>query len=145
MKTIFPKQQEIARKWYLIDADGQVLGRVAGRVVEYLRGKNKPEFTPNIEMGDYVVVINAAKITVSGKKLQDKIYYRHSGYPGAIKSETLGKALVRKPVMPLEHAIKGMLPKNKLGRKLFNNVKVYAGSDHPHSAQQPEKIEMGQQ
>jgi len=142
MKTIFLKAQDIIRKWYLIDADGETLGRIAEKAVELIRGKHKPEFAPNLEMGDYVIITNAEKIKVSGNKMQDKIYYSHSGYPGGIKSESLEKILVRKPVFPLEHAIKGMLPKNKLGRKLFKNVKVYVGSEHPHAAQQPEKIEI---
>ena len=142
MKTIFKKAADIERKWYLIDAEGQTLGRVAGKVAVLLRGKHKPEFAPHTEVGDYVVVINADKITVSGGKEKKKVYYRHSGFPGGIYSETLEKVLVRKPEFPLEHAIKGMLPKNRLGRKLFKNVKVYAGSRHPHAAQQPELLTM---
>ncbi|THB63026.1 MAG: 50S ribosomal protein L13 [Spirochaetaceae bacterium] len=142
MKTIFKKAADIERKWYLIDAEGQTLGRVAGKVAVLLRGKHKPEFAPHTEVGDYVVVINADKITVSGGKEKKKVYYRHSGFPGGIYSETLEKVLVRKPEFPLEHPIKGMLPKNRLGRKLFKNVKVYAGSRHPHAAQQPELLTM---
>jgi len=141
MKTIFLKEQDIERKWYHIDAEGQTLGRIAEKAVQLLRGKNKPAFTPNIEMGDYVIITNAEKITVTGQKMQDKIYYRHTGYPGGIRSDNLEKMLARKPEFPLEHAIKGMLPKNRLGRKIFKNVKVYAGSEHPHGAQKPEKIE----
>lgn len=143
MKTIFKKAQDIERKWYLIDAEGKTLGHVAKKAAELLRGKHKPEYAPNLEMGDYVIVVNAGKFTVSGNKMRDKLYYRHSGYPGGIRSENLEKALVRKPEFPMEHAIKGMLPKNRLGRKLFNNVKVYAGQQHPHGAQKPEKVEIG--
>ena len=143
MKTIFTKAQDIERKWYLIDAQGKILGQVAKKAAELLRGKHKPEYTPNMEMGDYVIVVNADKFAVTGNKLRDKIYYRHSGYPGGIRGENLEKILVRKPEYPIEHAIKGMLPKNRLGRKLFNNVKVYADSRHPHGAQKPEVVEIG--
>jgi large subunit ribosomal protein L13 len=142
MKTIFLKEQDIERKWYHIDAEGQTLGRIAEKAVRLLRGKHKPAFTTNIEMGDYVIITNAGKIRVTGKKMQDKLYYRHSGYPSGLKSESLAKVLIRKPEYPLEHAIKGMLPKNRLGRKLFTNVKVYAGDVHPHTAQKPENIEI---
>ena len=142
MKTIFVKPREVVRKWYLIDAEGKVLGRVAVKAAELLRGKHKPLFTPHQEIGDYVIVINAAKVVVTGKKRTQKEYIRHSGYPGGLHSETLGKVIKRKPVFPVEHAIRGMLPKGRLGRKLFTNVKVYADCRHPHSAQQPEKIEI---
>ncbi len=138
MKTIFAKTQDVERKWYLIDAEGKNLGRIAVKAAELLRGKHKPDFAPHQEMGDYVIIINAGRFTVTGNKMRDKKYYRHSGYPGGIRSENLEHVLARKPVFPIEHAIKGMLPKNRLGRKLFNNVKVYAGSDHPHAAQKPE-------
>ena len=142
MKTIFIKQEETTRKWYLIDAAGKNLGRTAVKTVQILRGKHKPEYAPHQETGDYVVIVNAEKVQVTGDKMRSKKYYRHSGYPGGMRSETLEKMIIRKPVFPLEHAIKGMLPKNRLGRKLFNNVKVYTGSSHPHGAQQPEKIEI---
>ena len=142
MKTIFVKPQDVQRKWYLIDAEGEILGRVATRVASILRGKNKSEFTPHQELGDYVVIINAARIHVTGKKRSDKMYHRHTGYPGGIRSESFEKLISRRPTRPMELAIKGMLPKNRLGRKLFNNVKVYAGSDHPHTAQQPVKLEL---
>lgn len=142
MKTIFVNQKEVSRRWYLIDAEGRNLGRTAVKTVQLLRGKHKPEYAPHQENGDYVIIVNASKIAVTGNKMRSKNYYRHSGYPGGLKSETLEKAIRRKPVFPLEHAIKGMLPKNRLGRKLFKNVKVYAGSSHPHGAQQPEKIEI---
>jgi large subunit ribosomal protein L13 len=142
MKTIFKKMADIERKWYIVDAEGQTLGRVAGKVAVMLRGKHKPEFAPHAEIGDYVVIINAEKIQVTGGKERKKVYYRHSGYPGGIYSDTLEKMLVRKPTFPLENAIRGMLPKNRLGRKLFKNVKVYAGSRHPHAAQKPEELKI---
>lgn len=142
MKTIFVKPKEVVRKWYLVDAEGATLGRLAAKVASLLRGKHKPVYTPHQEVGDYVIVVNAGKIAVTGNKLNDKLYYRHSGYPGGLRSEPLGKILTRKPTFPIEHAIKGMLPKNRLGRKLFTNVKVYAGPTHPHAAQRPERIEI---
>lgn len=140
MKTIFKKPSEVERSWYLIDAEGETLGRVAGKAAVLLRGKHKPEFAPHAEIGDYVVIINAEKVAVTGRKEKQKVYYRHSGYPGGITAETLEKVRVRKPTFPLENAIRGMLPKNRLGRKLFKNVKVYAGSRHPHASQQPQQI-----
>ena len=143
MKTIFVNPKDVTRKWYLIDAGGKTLGRVAVEVVNLLRGKNKAEFTPHQEVGDYVVVINAADIVVSGNKMAGKLYYRHSGYPGGLRSETLETVLKRKPTFPMENAIRGMLPKNRLGRKLFTNVKVYAGAKHPHDAQKPEILVVG--
>jgi large subunit ribosomal protein L13 len=142
MKTIFIKGNDIQQKWFLIDASGKTLGRIAVKVATLLRGKHKPSYTPHMEIGDKVVIINAEKLSVTGRKLTNKLYYRHSGYIGNIKSETLGKVLKRKPQFPLEHAIKGMLPKGRLGRKLFNNVKVYVGSKHPHDAQKPEVFEI---
>jgi large subunit ribosomal protein L13 len=141
MKTIFVKPKEVARKWYLIDADGKKLGRVAVQAVTLLRGKNKPEYTPHQEVGDYVIIVNAGKVAVSGGKEQKKIYYHHTGYPGGIKSENFQSMINRKPTFPLESAIRGMLPKGPLGRKLFKNVKVYADERHPHGAQKPEVIE----
>ncbi len=142
MKTIFVNPKKFEHKWYLIDAEGKILGRLASKVASVLRGKHKPYFTPHQACGDSVIIINAERIGVTGKKMSDKLYYRHSGYPGGLRVEPLEKVLVRKPTYPVEHAIKGMLPKNRLGRKLFNNVKVYAGSAHPHGAQKPEKIEI---
>lgn len=138
MKTIFVKTKETERKWYVIDAAEQRLGRVAVEAASLLRGKHKPEFAPHQEVGDYVIIINADKVTVTGRKATQKLYYRHSGYPGAIKSESFQKVLKRKPQFPIENAVRGMLPKNRLGRKLFTNLKVYAGADHPHEAQKPE-------
>lgn len=142
MKTIFVKSKDIERKWWLIDAEGEILGRLAARVVILLRGKNKASYTPHMEMGDWVIIVNAEKVAVSGRKRTDKTYYRHSGYPGGLKTETYERALAKKPTFPLEHAIRGMLPKGRLGRKLFNNVKIYAGPDHPHDAQKPQVLEI---
>jgi large subunit ribosomal protein L13 len=141
MKTVFAKPASVERKWYVIDAKGKVLGRVAAKVASIVRGKNKANFVPHQEIGDYVVVINADKIIVTGRKAQQKLYYRHSGYVGGLKSQTFEKAIERHPTMPLETAIKGMLPKGPLGRKLAKNAKIYAGTDHPHSSQKPEPIE----
>jgi large subunit ribosomal protein L13 len=141
MKTIFLKPKSIERKWYLIDAEGKVLGRLAVMITNILRGKNRPYYTPHQEVGDSVVVINTDKMRVTGQKLDDKLYYRHSGYPGGIKVQTLGKLMITKPTFPLEQAVKGMLPRNKLGNKLFKNLKAYAGTQHPHTAQKPEKID----
>ena len=142
MKTIYVNPKDVVRKWFIIDASGKTLGRVAVKVASVLRGKNKPVFTPHQEVGDYVVIINAEKIAVTGNKRTDKMYYHHSGYPGGIRADSFEKMIARKPGFPLEAAIRGMLPKNRLGRKLFNNVKVYAGDQHPHGAQQPEPLEI---
>ena len=142
MKTIFVKPASIEKKWYLIDAEGKNLGRVAVAAARILRGKNKAEYVPHQDMGDYVIIINAAKASVTGNKMEDKVYYRHSQYPGGLKAETLKDTLNRKPTFPMEHAIKGMLPHGKLGRKLFTNVKIYAGAEHPHAAQQPVQVEI---
>lgn len=142
MKTIYVKQTEADRKWFVIDAEGQRLGRVAVEAARLLRGKHKAEFAPHQEIGDYVIIVNADKVTVTGRKSQQKMYYRHSGYLGSLRSESFEKVLKRKPQYPLEHAVRGMLPKNRLGRKLFTNLKVYAGPDHPHAAQQPQPVEI---
>jgi large subunit ribosomal protein L13 len=142
MNTVFVKPAEVERKWFVIDAEGKVLGRVAARVASIVRGKEKASFAPHQEVGDFVVVINADKIVVTGRKAQQKLYYRHSGYVGGLKADTFEKLIARHPASPLELAIKGMLPKGPLGRKLLNNVKVYAGSDHPHTAQNPQTIEL---
>jgi len=141
MKTFTAKEAEVKRDWYIIDATDKVLGRLATEVARRLRGKHKPEFTPHIDTGDYIIIINADKIRATGNKMQDKIYYRHSGYPGGIKSTNLEKLLKRFPERPLEFAIKGMLPKGPLGRDMFRKLKVYAGADHPHVAQQPQVLE----
>ncbi len=142
MKTIFVRPQDVTRKWYLVDAEDKILGRLASRVVGILRGKNKPEFAPHWDEGDSVIIINADKVKLTGRKRSTKLYYRHSGYPGGFRAETFDTVSGRKPAFPLEKAIKGMLPKGALGRKLFKHLKVYAGSEHPHAAQQPVKIEI---
>jgi len=141
MKTFTAKEAEVQRDWYIVDAKDKILGRLATEVARRLRGKHKPEFTPHIDTGDYIIIINADKIRATGNKMLDKVYYRHSGYPGGIKSETLGKLLKRFPERPLEIAIKGMLPKGPLGRDMFRKLKVYAGTEHPHVAQQPQVLE----
>ena len=140
MKTYYAKPNEVAREWLLIDAQDQVLGRVASKAAHILRGKHKPTYTPHT--GDFVVIINADKIRVTGKKLTDKEYYRHSGYPGGLKCETFEEAMEKHPERVIEHAVKGMLPKNTLGRAMAKKLKVYAGAEHPHMAQQPREIKM---
>ena len=142
MKTVFVNPQNVERKWFLIDAEGLILGRVASRAASILRGKEKAFFTPNQELGDYVVIVNAEKIAVSGRKAQNKLYYRHTGYVGGLKKVNFEGLMAKHPSSPLEFAIKGMLPKGPLGRKLLKNVKIYAGAEHPHSAQNLEKIEI---
>ena len=142
MKTLYVKPKDATRKWYIIDANGKTLGRVAVKVATLLRGKHKPIFVPHQEIGDYVIVVNADKIAVTGSKRTDKIYYNYSGYQGGMRATPFGKMLEHKPTYPLETAIRGMLPKNRLGRKLFGNVKVYAGEAHPHGAQKPEALEI---
>jgi len=137
MKTYQPKAGEIDRRWILVDAAGQTLGRLATRVAMLLRGKGKPAFAPHLDVGDFVVIINAEKVVVTGKKLRQKQYYHHSQYPGGIKSVGLGKQLQEKPERVLESAVRGMLPKTRLGDALFGKLKVYAGPDHPHAAQRP--------
>ncbi len=142
MKTEITKPADVDRAWYLVDAEGQTLGRLSTQVATILRGKHKPGFSPSVDCGDYVVVINADKIRVTGQKLDKKIYYRHSGYPGGLKEISLRNQLIRFPTRPVELAVKGMLPKNKLGRKMFKKLKVYAGTEHPHEAQQPVPLEL---
>ena len=142
MKTYYAKPNEVAREWLLIDAQDQVLGRVASKAAHILRGKHKPTYTPHVDTGDFVVIINADKIRVTGKKLTDKEYYRHSGYPGGLKGETFEEAMEKHPERVIEHAVKGMLPKNTLGRAMAKKLKVYAGAEHPHMAQQPREIKM---
>jgi large subunit ribosomal protein L13 len=136
--TYMAKPLEVERKWYVVDAEGQTLGRLASEVASILRGKHKPEFTPHVDTGDFVIVINADKIKLTGKKLTDKIYYRHSLYPGGLKATPAGEMLKNRPDRLFELAVKGMLPKNRLGRRMFTKLKVYAGTEHPHQAQQPE-------
>ena len=140
MKTYVPKQVE--PRWVLIDAEGKTLGRLATKIATLLRGKHRPDWTPNVAMGDFVVVVNAATIRVTGKKLEQKIYTRYCGYPGGLKKIPLEKMLATHPERVLEHAVKGMLPKGPLGRRLFKRLKVYAGPDHPHQAQRPEQLEV---
>src|SRR5438477_2110672 len=137
MKTYSPKPEHIERSWYVVDASGQVLGRLASEVATLLRGKHKPIFAPHMDTGDFVVVVNADKVALSGSKLQDKRAYRHSGYPGGIHSVTYSELLAKHPERVVEKAVKGMLPKNSLGRNMLRKLKVYAGPDHPHQAQQP--------
>ncbi|CAN1208629.1 50S ribosomal protein L13 [Tumidithrix helvetica PCC 7403] len=137
-RTFLPKKPD--QKWYLVDASGQRLGRLASAIAMILRGKNKPTYTPHLDMGDFVVVINADKIALTGKKTSQKLYRRHSGRPGGMKEETFDKLIKRVPERPLEVAVKGMLPKNTLGRQLFTKLKVYSGDSHPHAAQQPETL-----
>ncbi|CAN5439042.1 50S ribosomal protein L13 [soil metagenome] len=139
-KTFSAKPHEVQQDWYLVDANGQTLGRFASEVARRLRGKHKAEYTRHVDTGDYIVVINADKLKVTGNKLRDKIYYRHSGYPGGLKSIPLGKMQAEHPTRVLEIAIKGMLPKNPLGRDMFRKLKVYAGSEHMHAAQQPKPL-----
>ena len=140
MKSYMPSASAIERKWYVVDAEGQTLGRLASEVAKVLRGKNKPTFTPHIDTGDYVIVVNAEKIKVSGNKLNDKVYYRHSDYVGGLKSVTLKEALQKNPVFVIEHAVKGMLPKGPLGREMYTKLFVYAGPEHKHAAQKPEVL-----
>ena len=142
MKTYSAKPLEVERKWWLIDAEGQTLGRLASTIANLLRGKNKPQYTPHVDTGDFVVVINSEKVVVSGNKETDKKYYRHSGYPGGLKVETFKSLMEKNPVAAIEKAVKGMLPHNTLGQEQFNKLKVYAGSEHPHEAQKPVVYEM---
>jgi large subunit ribosomal protein L13 len=135
MKTYSVKQGEIEKAWHVVDAEGQVLGRLASQIAHILTGKHKPAYAPHLDCGDYVIVVNAAKVRVTGKKLDDKIYYRHSGYMGGLKKTTLGTMLEKKPERVIELAVRGMLPRNKLGRRLLGHLKVYAGPEHPHGAQ----------
>ena len=143
MKTTYmAKAADIDRKWYVIDAEGKTLGRLAAEAAKILRGKNKPIFTPHVDTGDHVIIVNADKVALTGKKLIQKTYFRHSGYVGGTTFVTAGKMLADKPERVLELAIKGMLPKNTLGRQMFRKLNVYAGPEHPHAAQQPEKLEI---
>jgi large subunit ribosomal protein L13 len=142
MKTFSPKAAEIRRDWYLVDAEGQTLGRLATELARRLRGKHKPQYTPHVDMGDYLVVINAEKIRVTGRKLKDKMYHRHTGYVGNLKSESLEQLLQRAPERVLQQAVKGMLPRNPLGRQMLSKLRVVRGTDHPHQAQQPLPLEL---
>jgi large subunit ribosomal protein L13 len=142
MKTVYVKPEEASRSWYVIDVEGKRLGRVAATIAHMLRGKNKPFYAPHQECGDYIVVINADKIQVTGRKFENKVYYHHTGYPGGLRENTFAELIARDGARPLENAIRGMLPKGPLGRKLYQNVKVYAGPTHPHAAQQPVALEL---
>jgi len=137
MKTFSAKSETVKRDWYVVDASGKILGRLASEIARRLRGKHKPEYTPHVDTGDYIVVINADQIHVTGNKVQKKTYYHHTGYPGGIKAITFGKLRDKAPERIIEKAVKGMLPKNPLGRAMYSKLKVYAGSEHPHAAQQP--------
>lgn len=140
MRTFSPTLKDINREWYLVDAENQVLGRLAAQIAHRLRGKHKPEFAPHMDNGDFIVVVNCEKIRVTGNKLSDKMYYRHSGYVGGLKSTSLEKLLATKPHLVLMHAVKGMLPKNRLGRAMLKKLRVYAGAEHPHTAQAPQPL-----
>jgi large subunit ribosomal protein L13 len=142
MKTYSAKQGEVARDWYLVDAEGQTLGRLATRIADTLRGKRKPQYTPHVDTGDFVVVINAEKIAVTGNKLTQKRYYRHSGYPGGLTSRTLRDQLERRPTEVLRTAVKGMLPNNRLAARQLTKLKIYAGPEHPHEAQAPKPLDL---
>ncbi|SHE39408.1 LSU ribosomal protein L13P [Marinitoga hydrogenitolerans DSM 16785] len=141
-KSYLAKNEEIERKWYVVDAAGMSLGRLASQVAKILQGKHKPTYTPHVDTGDYVIVINAEKIVLTGKKWTQKKYYRHTGYPGGIKEQTAKEILEKYPERLIEKAVKGMLPKTTLGRHMFKKLKVYSGSSHPHEAQKPEKLEL---
>lgn len=138
--TVSVKSEDVKRDWYIVDAQGETLGRLATRIATILRGKHKPIFTPHVDCGDFVVVVNAEKVHVTGRKMTQKVYYRHSGYPGGLRETVLRDQLQKFPERVIESAVKGMLPKNRLGRKIFGKLKVYAGSEHPHQAQQPKEL-----
>jgi len=143
VKTYSAKESEIQKDWHVIDAEGQVLGRLAVEVANILRGKNKPEFTPHVDAGDFVVIVNAEKVKVTGRKELQKVYYRHSGHPQGFRQETLGSLRLRRPTEIIERAVKGMLPHTTLGREQFTKLKVYVGAEHPHEAQQPKPLTLG--
>ena len=140
VKTWNAKAESVERRWYVVDAEGETLGRLATRIADTLRGKRKPEYTPHVDTGDFVVVVNADKIAVTGKKLDEKRYYRHSGYPGGLRSRTLREELDRRPAEVVRKAVRGMLPRNRLARRQITKLKVYAGPEHPHAAQNPEPL-----
>ena len=142
MKTFSAKPETVKRDWFVIDAEDKVLGRLATEIARRLRGKHKAEYTPHVDTGDYIVVINADKVVVTGNKFKDKVYHRHTGYPGGLKSITFDKLQASKPEMIIEKAVKGMLPKNPLGRDMFRKLKVYAGAEHNHAAQQPQALDI---
>lgn len=142
MKTQVAKKEQVARDWYLVNVEEKVLGRVATQIASILRGKNKAMFTPSVDTGDFVIVVNAEKIALTGNKMADKVYYSHSGFPGGIKSITAGKLIDKKPEELIRKAVKGMLPKNKLARHMLSKLKIYTGSEHPHKAQQPKVLDI---
>jgi large subunit ribosomal protein L13 len=140
-KTYSAKPGEIERAWYVVDADGQTLGRLATRIADTLRGKRKPQYTPHVDTGDFVIVVNCERIRVTGKKLEQKRYYRHTGYPGGLRERTLAEQLQRRPEEVLRHAVRGMLPANRIGRAQLRKLKIYTGAEHPHAAQQPAPLQ----
>ncbi|MGA2517514.1 MAG: 50S ribosomal protein L13 [Thermodesulfobacteriota bacterium] len=142
MKTYQAKNEELDPKWYLVNAEGKILGRLSTELAKILRGKNKPTYTPHLDTGDFVIVVNAGKVTLTGKKMKDKIYYHHTGYPGGIKETNAEKLLAKKPTEMIRIAVKGMLPKNSLGRQMLRKLKIYAGPNHPHEAQRPISLEL---
>ncbi|AHV37640.1 TPA: 50S ribosomal protein L13 [Aeromonas dhakensis] len=142
MKTFVAKPETVKRDWYIVDAEGKTLGRIATEIAARLRGKHKAEYTPHVDTGDYIIVVNAEKVHVTGKKSTDKMYHAHSGFPGGIKSISFDKLIQRKPEMVIEAAVKGMLPKGPLGRAMFRKLKVYAGAEHAHAAQQPQVLDI---
>ena len=142
MKTLSAKPESVKRDWYVVDASGKTLGRLASEIAKRLRGKHKPEYTPHVDTGDYIVVVNAEKVTVTGKKAEDKMYYRHTGFPGGIKETNFNKLQQRHPTQVIEIAVKGMMPHNPLGRAMLSKLKIYAGAEHPHIAQQPQQLDI---
>ncbi len=142
MKTYQAKREELDHKWYLVNAEGKVLGRLSTEVAKILKGKNKPTYTPHLDTGDFVIVVNAGKVTLTGKKMKDKIYYHHTGYPGGIKEMNAEKLLAKKPTEMIRMAVKGMLPKTSLGRQMLRKLKIYAGPNHPHESQKPVSLEI---
>ncbi len=140
MKTVSIKPADVSRDWYVVNPEGLTLGRLATEIARRLRGKHKPEYTPHVDTGDYIVVVNAEKVHVTGKKAQDKMYYRHTGYPGGLRSMSFEQMVEHAPVRTIEFAVKGMLPKGPLGRAMYTKLKVYAGNEHPHQAQQPQEL-----
>ncbi len=142
MKTFVAKPETVKRDWYIVDAEGKTLGRIATEIAARLRGKHKAEYTPHVDTGDYIIVVNAEKVRVTGNKTTDKMYHAHSGFPGGIKSISFDKLIQRKPEMVIEAAVKGMLPKGPLGRAMFRKLKVYAGAEHNHAAQQPQVLDI---
>jgi large subunit ribosomal protein L13 len=142
MKTFVTKPADVERRWYVVDAEGKTLGRLASQIAAVLRGKHKPIYSTSVDCGDFVIVVNAEKIAVTGQRMEKKKYYRHSGYPGGLRELTLRQQLEKHPTRPIELAVRGMLPKNRLGRKMIKKLKVYAGPEHPHDAQQPEVMEL---